>query len=623
MAPAQRSYAQRSSKQKSGRRQRQEKEVANAASIDNDSNTNEESHTTPSNNLSDILNMIKHNSNNGDEIDYNTRINDTPETTINGDLESTVTEQGNANKDGPENLPVGNWGSPYHDDLLTPTGSVEDEPKAVVDKRKKASVEDEPEPLFSGSRKTAEVKDTSRLENCIAASCDLCRATAPHESALPSSQRGQKTTRPGQTKLCVADLMEDVRAGSGSNWLDYDPRLIYGGKGSMSGPSGLGYSSSFPQDIPIGQSIRDPARRRTIRASSRDQAAFHADLQVPDSKAFRLNSPFRAEFERDCRRASRMHDAKVRELGGLGAGDIYQSEFGHHDSGDGVSEVSSAEMQQAERIALKRKLMAKEGSFGSVSSIDEYSRDIIRRDQKTKKEQRKARERERRGGLRYPLQYTQTASDYAYHLDRETRSFYGTDVPTLRAENERLRRRAKPEYGAGSRYENEFELRDEDTDDTVTEVSFVEIDEAEDKAWREKMMGSYTYGPPRPMSPFNEAGFANIRRDQKAKKEERRAREKGRKKSHGMPSSGTAFPTPPYAQDIYANLPPFNRTRRQLDAISPYDIPIGDYGINVFDIHHAIGSRPSRMTSGTRHFDNDEITSTLRDLYGRICSGKS
>ncbi|KAK5712735.1 hypothetical protein LTR15_011727 [Elasticomyces elasticus] len=592
-------------------RQRQGKEVAYPAWMDNDTIATEEVHDVVNNAITNAVDRISNNS--SDDIDYNTQINNEPETTIHDDLESTATEQSNANKDGPENLPVGNWGSSYHDDLLTPAGSVEDEPRAVVDKGKKASDEDEPEPLFSGSRKTVEVKNTSRLENCIAGSCDLCRATAPHESALPSSQRGQKTTRPGQTKLCVADLMEDVRAGSGSNWLDYDPRLIYGGKGSMSGPSGLGYSSSFPQDNPIGQSIRDPARRRTIRAGSRDQAAFHADLQVAGSKAFQLDSRFRAEFERDCRRASRMHDARVRELGGPSAGDTYQGNFGHHDSGDGVSEVSSAEMQQAERIALERKLMAKEGSFGSVSSIDGDGRDNIRRAQWIKKEQRKARERERRGGLRYPLQYTQTASDYAYHLDRETRSFYGTDVPTLRAEND-----AFADVLSLSMARNEFELRDEDTDDTVSEVSFVEIDEAEDKAWREKMLGSYTYGPPRPMSPFNEAGFANIRRDQKAKKKERRAREKGRRKSHGMPSSGTAFPTPPYAQDIYANLPPFNRTRRQLDAISPYDIPIGDYGINVFDIHHAIGSRPSRMTSGTRHFDNDEITSTLRDLYGRI-----
>ncbi|KAK5705089.1 hypothetical protein LTR97_002203 [Elasticomyces elasticus] len=566
MAPAQRGYAQRSSKPKPGRKPRQGKEVANAVSIDNDSNTNEVSHRSPHDDVSDLINMAKNNSEYGDDIDYNTHINDAPEAAISGDVESTATEQSNASKDGPENLPVGNWGSPYHEDLLTPTGSVEDEPKAVVDRGKKASVEDEPEPLFSGSRKKFEVKDTSRLENCIAGSCDLCRATAPHESELPSSQRGQKTTRPGQTKLCVADLMEDVRAGSGSNW--------------------------------------DPARRRTIRASSRDQAAFHADLQVAGSKAFQLDSRFRAEFERDCRRASRMHDARVRELGGPSAGDTYEGNFGHHDSGDGVSEVSSAEMQQAERIALERKLMAKEGSFGSVSSIDEDGRDNIRRAQWIKKEQRKARERERKGGSRYRDEnYLREKYMNAHNIDSQTRSFYGTDVPTLQAEIERLRRRAKPEYG-------EFELRDEDTDDTVSEVSSAEIDEAEDKAWREKMLGRY--GSPRSMSPFNEGGQANIKRDQKAKKEERRTREKERRKSHGMPSGPTAPSTQVYVQGTNGHFRAVNPDGGLGDHI-PYDFIMGRHHVDDNDIHHGIGSQPmsgaSHMNSGMRYSNHDGFSS--------------
>ncbi|KAK5708952.1 hypothetical protein LTR17_020232 [Elasticomyces elasticus] len=602
MAPAQRGYAQRSSKQKPARRPRQGKEVANAASIDNGSMTNEEIHEAIEKELIDTVNSVNNKYNIGDEIDYNTHINDAPKAAIKDGLESTATEQSNAIKDGPENLPVGNWGSPYYDDLLTPTGSVEDEPKAVVDQGKKASVEDEPEPLFSSSRKTTEVKDTSRLENCIAGSCDLCRATAPHESELPPSHRGQRPAQPGQTDLPNGGRRYDHLLWGGDNGLEGKiPRTIYGVRSSMSGPSGLGYPSSFAQDNPMDQSIRDPVGPRTIRASSRDRAAFNAALQVPGSEAFQLDSRFQAEFERECRRASRMHDAKVRELGGPSAGGIYQSGFGRHDSGDGVSEVSSAEMQQAERVALERKLMAKEGELGSVSSIDEVGSDYIRRDQKIKKEQRKARERERN----------------ANEIDSQTRSFYGTDVPTLHAEIERLRRRAKHEYGAGSRYENEIYLRDDDTHDTVSEVSFVEIDEAEDKAWREKMLGRYTCGPPRPMSPFNEGAFANIRRDQKAKKEERRTREKERRKSHSMPSGPTAFPTPTYAQDIYGNFQPINRTGR-LGADDPYGFIMGGHDMDDYNIHHGIGSYPSRMPSGTRHFNNDGISSALRDLYSRI-----
>ncbi|KAK5723908.1 hypothetical protein LTR17_013837 [Elasticomyces elasticus] len=607
MAPAQRGYAQRSSKPKPGRRPRQGKEVANAASNDNESMADEEVHTAPSNNLSDILNMIKYDSNNGDEIDYNTRINDAPETTVNGDLQSTATQQGNANKDGPERLLVGNLGSPYHDDLLTPTGSVEDEPKTIVDKGKKASVEDEPEPLFSGSRKTTEVKGMSPIiEYCT---CDRCRAHLPHESELPPSQRGQMPARPGQTDLRDGGRKYDHLLWGGDNGLGGRIPRTYGGKGSMSGPGGLGLPSSFSQDNPVDQSIRDPVGPRTIRASSRDQAAFHADLQVPGSKAFQLDARFRAEFERDCRRASRMHDARVRDLGGPGAGDIYQGDFGHHDPGDGVSEISSAEMQQAERLALERKSMAVEGSNASVSSIDEDGRDNIRRAQKIKKEQRKARERERKGGSRYQDSYY-----HAYNLDSQTRSFYGTDVPTLQAEIERLRRRAKPEYGAGSRYENEFELRDDDKHDTVSEVSFVEIDEAEDKAWREKMLGRYTYGPPRPMSPFNEAGIANIKRDQKGKKEERRAREKERRKSHGMPSAPKAPSTQIFVQGIDGDFRAVNRDGGLGDHI-PYEFIMGRHKVDDYNTHHGIGSQPmsgaSHMTSGMRCFNHDGFPSAV------------
>ncbi|KAK4903174.1 hypothetical protein LTR27_000102 [Elasticomyces elasticus] len=609
MAPAQRGYAQRSSKQKLGRKSRQGKEVANAASIDNDSTTIEEVHTTPSNNLSDILHMIKYNSNNGDEIDYNTRINDAPETTVHGDLQSTATEQSNAIKGGSESFPVGFWDSPPYDDLSTPTGSVEDEPKAVVDKGKKASVEDEPEPLFSGSRKATEVKDTSRLENCIAGSCDLCRATGPHESELPPSQRGQRPAHSGETELRDGGRRYDHLLWGGDQGLEGRIPRTYGGKGSVSGPSGSGYPSSFPQDNPMNQSIGDPVRQRTIRASSRDRAEFHADLQVPGSKAFQLDARFRAEFERDCRRASRMHDAKVRELGG-----IYQSGFGRHESGDGVSEVSSAEMQLAERLALGRKSMAAEGSNASVSSIDEDGRDNIRRDQKTKKEQRKARERERKGGLRYAPHDTQTASDYAYHLDRETRSFYGTDVPTLQAEDERLRRCAKPEYGAGSRYENEFYLRD---DKTPT----AELDQAEDEAMRKKIMAeecSY-----RPMSPFNVWAKDDIRKSQQAKKEERRARERERRRSHGMPSGPTVLPAPLYTRHMSAHQNAFDRIRNGgLGAHGPYNLPIGGHDIDDYDIHHGIGSHPSRMTSASRPFNNDGNFSAPPGMLRSVDYGK-
>ncbi|KAK3631170.1 hypothetical protein LTR56_014874 [Elasticomyces elasticus] len=535
MAPAQRGYTQRSSKQKLGRRSRQVKEVANAASNDNESMANEEVHTTPSNNHSDILNMIKYNSNNGDEIDYNTRINDTPEAAINGELESTSNEQS-----------------------------------------KKASVEDEPEPLFSGSQKTAEVKDSSRLENCIAGSCDLFRATATHESELPPSQQGQKNAQPGQTGLRDGGRRYDHLLWGGNNGLEGRIPRTYGGKGSMSGPSGLGYPSSFPQDSPTNQSIVDP---------------------VPGSEAFRLDSRFQAEFERECRRASRMHDAKVRELGGPSAGGIYQSGFGRHDSSDSVSEVSSAEMQQAERLALERKSMAAEGSNASVSSIDEDGRDNIRRAQKIKKEQRRVREGERKGGSRYQDTY-----DYhAYNLDSQTRSFYGTDVPTLQAEIERLRRRAKPEYGAGSRYENEFELRDDDIHDTVSEVSTAELDQAEDEAMPKKIMAEECSC--RPMSPFNVWTKDDIRKSQQAKKEERRAREKERRRSHGMPSSV-------YTRHMSAHQDAFDRIRNGgLGAHSPYNFPVGGHDIDDYDMHHGIGSYPSRMTSASRHFNNDGISS--------------
>ncbi|KAK5678980.1 hypothetical protein LTS10_008635 [Elasticomyces elasticus] len=482
--------------------------------------------------------------------------------------------------------------------------------KALVDKGKKASVEEEPEPLFSGSQKTAEVKDTIPIEDCIAGSCDLCRATAVHESELAPSQQGQTNARPGQTDLRDGGRRYDHLLWGGNNGLEGRIPRTYGGKGSMSQPGGLGYPSSFPQDNPINQSIRDPVRPRTMRASSRDCAAFNAALQLPGSEAFQVGPVFQAVTrERNRRRASRMHDARVRELGGLGAG---QSEFGHHDPGDGVSEVRS-EIQRANDEAYMRELTAlDECDSESVKALYGGGNDI-RRAQKTKKEQSRALEMEQSLRWRYQDSYEY----HAYILDLQTRSFYGTDVPTLQAENERLRRRAKPEYGAGSRYENEFELRDEDTDDTVSEVSFVEIDEAEDKAWREKLLGRYTYGPPRPMSPFNEAGFANIRRDQKAKKEERRAREKERRKSHGMPSGPTAFPTPTYAQDIYGNFQPINRTGR-LGADDPYGFIMGGHDIDDYNIHHGIGSYPSRMPSGSRHFNNDGISSALLGLYSQI-----
>ncbi|KAK4898627.1 hypothetical protein LTR27_003799 [Elasticomyces elasticus] len=63
---------------------------------------------------------------------------------------------------------------------------------------------------------------------------------------------------------------------------------------------------------------------------------------------------------------------------------------------DIVSEISSAEMNQATYDALQRKAMAEEGSFRSVSPFNEWAREDIRRKQRAKKERRRSRERERR-----------------------------------------------------------------------------------------------------------------------------------------------------------------------------------------------------------------------------------
>ncbi|KAK4953127.1 hypothetical protein LTR10_008833 [Elasticomyces elasticus] len=118
MAPAQRGYAQRSSKPKPGRKPRQGKEVANAVSVDNDSNTNEGSHRSPHDDVSDLIHMV-----NNIDIDSG---EDDLETTFGEDLDSLTNRLGE---------------TASQDDLSPITKDVKDESGSVVQKDKEVWVD--------------------------------------------------------------------------------------------------------------------------------------------------------------------------------------------------------------------------------------------------------------------------------------------------------------------------------------------------------------------------------------------------------------------------------------------------------------------------------------------------
>ncbi|KAK4953128.1 hypothetical protein LTR10_008834 [Elasticomyces elasticus] len=192
------------------------------------------------------------------------------------------------------------------------------------------------------------------------------------------------------------------------------------------------------------------------------------------------------------------------------------------------------------------------------------------------------------------------------YADGLSRQHYGTDVPTLRDEILHLRERAKRGYGSSSIYDGGFGGGD-DTADTVSEVSSAEIGQAERETMRAKLLAEG--GLLRVTSPFDDDGRDNIRQDQRSKKEARRAREKERRRSHGMPSAPS---TQVYVQGIDGNFRAVNPNGTLGDHI-PYDFIMGRHGVDDNDIHHGIGSQPmsgaSHMTSGMRYSNHDGFSS--------------